>query len=502
MSATTAADVAPFGNTAPLVAAVLAAARRWPAVTAAVDAATGRGESYAALAELVARRAREVSAALAATSPPRDGGHGRPVAAVEHGHPEGVDLLVDVLAVAAAGAVALVRNPAHPDEVWRRQRGTARPVVTLRPGEVHPIGSAAARLPLHPSTYQLVATSGSTGEPKLVQLTHSGTSAAAEVYRGRVSLRVGEAVAVPQSLATVGALPSGVLPALLSGGTAVLGHGWGVRTFVAALARHEAVFAMAVTGWWQACLAAPWPPLPALRVLGVGGSPWHHLVPEVQRRVPHVEVLGNYGLTETHGPALQVSTREVADAAGITGRPVAGLEAAVRDEAGARQPPGQRGVLWLRGPLVTPGCIGPDGPAGPVGSSGPDRGGWLCTRDVVTAGRDGWLRVVDRADDIVNVAGRKVYPAEVEVVLRRVPGVADCAVVRSDAPADRRRLGAFVVPGPAGVDVAAARRTVREALGSHAVPASLDIVTGLPRTGSGKVDREALRRRLNAPAAE
>jgi acyl-coenzyme A synthetase/AMP-(fatty) acid ligase len=212
-----------------------------------------------------------------------------------------------------------------------------------------------------------------------------------------------------------------------------------------------------------------------------------------------VEVLGNYGLTETHGPALQVSTREVADASGITGRPVAGLEAEVRDEAGARQRPGERGVLWLRGRLVTPGCTGPDD-ADDTG--GPDRAGWLCTGDVATSGSDGWLRVVDRADDLVNVAGRKVYPAEVEAVLRGVPGVADCAVVRSDAPAGRRRLGAFLVAGPAGVDVATARRAVREGVGSHAVPGRLEVVAVLPRTGSGKVDREALRRRLSAPAAE
>jgi acyl-CoA synthetase (AMP-forming)/AMP-acid ligase II len=477
------------------VATVLAGADRWRAATAAVDAATGRDASYAALAERVTRRAREVSDALAAGPGPRDGGPRRPVAAVEHGTPEGLDLLVDLLAVAAAGAVALVRNPAHPDEVWRQQCAAARPVVTLRPGEVAAIPAAGSALSLHPDTYQLVATSGSTGAPKLVQLTQPGTLAAAEVYRRRLPLPPGGTVAVPQSLATVGALPSGVLPALLTGGTAVLGHGWGVRTFLDALARHEAVFAMAVTGWWQACLTAPWPPLPALRVLGVGGSPWHHLLPELRRRVPDAEVLGNYGLTETHGPALQVSTAEVADASGITGRPVAGLEAQVRDEAGGSRPPGERGVLWLRGPLVTPGYARPGGPAGP------DRDGWLCTGDVATAAADGWVRVVDRADDLVNVAGRKVYPAEVEAVLRKVPGVADCAVVRSDAPADRRRLGAFLVAGPAGVDVAAARRAVREGVGSHAVPARLDVVAALPRTGSGKVDREELRRRLSAPAA-
>ncbi|MGF1663979.1 MAG: class I adenylate-forming enzyme family protein, partial [Kineosporiaceae bacterium] len=383
--------------------------------------------------------------------------------------------------------------PAHPPAPWQRQCRAAGPVVALRPEGPRRVDPGPGTRDLHPDTCQLVATSGSTGAPKLVQLTQPGTLAAAAVYRRRVAVHPGEAVAVPQSLATVGALPSGVLPALLSGGTAVLGHGWGVRTFLDALTGHRAVFAMAVTGWWQACLAVPWPALPALRVLGVGGSPWHHLLPDLRRRLPHAEVLGNYGLTETHGPALQVSTGEVTDVTGIAGRPVPGLEAEVRDGAGAAAAPGERGMLWLRGPLVTPGYVGWD-------AAGRDGAGWWRTGDVAVRGADGWFRVVDRADDLVNVAGRKVYPAEVEAVLRAVPGVVDCAVVRSDGAVEQRLLGAFVVTGATGFDRAAARRAVREQVGSHALPTRLDVVPELPRTGSGKVDREALRRRLSAPA--
>jgi acyl-CoA synthetase (AMP-forming)/AMP-acid ligase II len=482
---------------------VAAAARRWPAATAVVEVPTGRSETHRSLAGLVARRAAEVTDVL----PPADGGGLRPVVAVEHGSPEGVDLLVDLLAVAAAGAVALVRNPTQPPAPWQRQCRAAGPVVALRPEGPRRVDPGPGTRDLSPDTYQLVATSGSTGTPKLVQLTQPGTLAAAAVYRRRVAVRPGEAVAVPQSLATVGALPSGVLPALLSGGTAVLGHGWGVRTFLDTLTGHRAVFAMAVTGWWQACLAAPWPALPALRVLGVGGSPWHHLLSDLRRRLPHAEVLGNYGLTETHGPALQASTGEVADVTGIAGRPVPGLEAEVRDDAGAAMAPGERGMLWLRGSLVTPGyarrgAAGEDDRDGAGrDGAGRDGAGWWCTGDVAVRGPDGWFRVVDRADDLVNVAGRKVYPAEVEAVLRGVPGVVDCAVVRSDSPVEQRLLGAFVVTGGTGFNRAAARRAVREQVGSHALPARLDVVSELPRTGSGKVDREALRRRLSAPAA-
>lgn len=434
------------------------AAGLWPARVAVVEAGSGRRQTFSELRDRVADR----TAVLRAGGTVGDG-DARRVIPVDHHGPEGIDLLAEVLAVAGAGAVALVRNAAQPAAVWDAQRARAR----------------GAR-DMDPDTYQLVPTSGSTGPPKLVQLTQRGTLAATAVYRARVRPAPGDAVAVPQSLATVGALPSAILPALLSGGTAVLGHGWGIRTFLEALAEHDTVFAMAVTGWWQTCLSAPWPPLPALRVLGVGGSRWQHLVPEVRRRVPAAEVLGNYGLTETHGPALQVSTAELAAVGDIAGRPVPGIEADVRD-----------GILWLRGDLVTPGYVGDRRPP-----AHRDADGWFCTGDVAEHAGDGWIRVVDRADDLVNVGGRKVYPAEVEAVVRRVPGVVDCAVVRTDAPPDRRRLAAFVVPGPVGPAAADVRRAVREGVGSHAVP-SIDLVLTLPRTGSGKVDRDALRRLLS-----
>jgi acyl-CoA synthetase (AMP-forming)/AMP-acid ligase II len=443
-----------------------------------VEIPSGRSLTHAGLVAAVAGRTDQLAACL------RSDGRGR-VVAVEHGTPEGVDLLVDVLACAAAGAVALVRNAAHPDAVWQQQCVAAGPAAVLRPGRAPaaPAAPAAAHQGhLHPDAFQLVATSGSTGAPKLVQLTQHGTLGAAAVYGARVPLAPGETVAVPQSLATVGALPSGVLPALLTGGTAVLGHGWGVRTFVRALADHDAAFAMAVTGWWQACLAATWPPLPRLRVLGVGGAPWQHLVREIHRRLPRAEILGNYGLTETHGPALQVSTGERADVDGVAGRPVPGIEAEIRD-----------GELWLRGPLVTPGYLD--------GRHHLDADGWLRTGDVAEAVEGGWIRVIDRADDLVNVGGRKVYPAEVEVVIRRVPGVVDCAVVRTDGTVDRRRLAAFVQAGPDGPLAPDVRRAVREGVGSHAVPTVVELVDSLPRTGSGKVDREALRRQVSASGA-
>mgnify|MGYP000066258465 CR=1 FL=1 len=473
--------------------AVRQACREWPHRPAVVEVSTSRVTTFEQLSALVDRQARALRAALGDPQP------NRPVVAVT-GTAETVETLASILACDQVGVVALVR-PAPGRATWFRQLAAAAPAVALASdGTVSPLPGGPRRGGVDPDTYQVVATSGSTGVPKLVQLTDTGTLLATAVYRSHARISPGEAVAVPQSLATVGALPSGVLPAILDGGTAVLTAGGGIGSFLEGLVEQPVVFAMAVTGWWQACLRARGlPQVPGLRLLGVGGSAWQHLVPGIQRWLPGAVILGNYGLSETHGPALQVTSAQTRRFTSVTGRAVGGLQVAVRDADGSEVPAGSSGVLWLRGDLVTPGFLG-----GPV-DAGPDTGGWLCTGDVAVLLEDSWVRVVDRADDLVNVAGRKVYPAEVEAALLGLAGVTDCAVVRSSGPAETRRLGAFVVReagvGPATVAEAGVRRQVIAAVGDHAVPSLVELVDDLPRTGNGKVDRRALQARLDAALA-
>jgi acyl-CoA synthetase (AMP-forming)/AMP-acid ligase II len=480
-----------------LLAGVRRAAAERPDAVALVDPAGGAPVRYRQLVRLVDRRTEDLRSAIDRLP----GGGGRPIVAVHPGEAEGVALLIDLLALAEAGGVALVRNVAQPGRAWTEQVRAAAPDALLQPGGVLRPRSVATRTTdpgraLDPRTYQLVATSGSTGAPALVQLTVTGTLAASAVYLDRLPFLAGRAVAVPQSLATVGALPSGVLPALQVGGTAVLCAGVGLRTFLDALARHDVAFAMAVTGWWEACLRArSWPALPGLAVLGVGGAPWRHVVAPLRDRVPHVDVLGNYGLTETHGPAVQLLVPRQEPTPRHDGVPVGDLSAEVRDGQDGAVAVGRRGVLWLRGPLVAPGYVGP----GRVAET--DADGWLRTGDVAVMDRAGRVTVVDRADDLVNVAGRKVYPLEVEAVLREVGGWT-CAVVPTAGPPRGRRLVAHVVADPTddGV-VSRVRRLVRDELGSHAVPDVL-LIDDLPRTASAKVDRGALRARTGPALRE
>lgn len=477
-----------------ITTAIRRACRTWADRIAVVELASGAATTYAGLEHQVTSRIRALQEALGPGT--AHDATAKPVIAITPHGPEGVATLAGVLACGAVGGVAIVGNSAHPGALWRRQLAAAGARWVLHvDGTVNPLAAGVDGRPTAAATYQVVATSGSTGVPKLVQLTDHGTLIATDVYRQRLHLRTGETVAVPQSLASVGALPSGILPALLDGGTAILAGGVGIGTFIRGLTEHDAVFAMAVTGWWQACLrSTALPALPRLRLLGVGGSPWQHLVPAIRAWLPTVVVVGNYGLTETHGPALQVTSVETSRFAEVTGRSVGGVEAEVRDISNRVVPTGEPGLLWLRGDLVTPGYLLASDIDADTDLTQPDDDGWLCTGDMATADSDGWIRVSGRVDDLVNVGGRQVYPAEVESALHAHPDIADCAVVASDGPPSDRHLDAFVVTSSGSVlDPAAVRTWVAEQVGGHAVPRFVELMIGLPVTSNGKVDRVALR---------
>lgn len=124
-------------------------------------------------------------------------------------------------------------------------------------------------------------------------------------------------------------------------------------------------------------------------------------------------------------------------------------------------------------------------------------GGWFATGDVGQRDGDGRLAVTGRRDDIVQVRGTSVSVVAVQSRLGEHPAVADAAVVAVGGGAEGVRLVAYVVPAGPPVDEAGLRTWQRAALGSAAVPREWHVVDALPTLPGGKVDRDALRRRAS-----
>ena len=202
-----------------------------------------------------------------------------------------------------------------------------------------------------------------------------------------------------------------------------------------------------------------------------------------------VVVHEGYGLTEA---SPIVTTAAISDdlRAGSIGPPLPGVEVQLVDVDGSPVLPGDPGEIWVRGPNVFPGYWRADDATRTVLT--PD--GWLRTGDVAVADESGWLRIVDRAKDLVIVSGFNVFPAEVEEVLLAHPDVAEAAVVGEPDPKTGECLVAFVVPTPGHQpDPAALTAWSARQLARYKCPSRIEIVSELPRSFVGKLLRRELR---------
>ena len=210
------------------------------------------------------------------------------------------------------------------------------------------------------------------------------------------------------------------------------------------------------------------------------------LIERMQTELDIDIVLTAYGLTEASGFGTMCRADDDAVTVATTcGRPIADFELAI-DGA-------DEGEVLLRGPNVMLGYLDdPDATAAAI-----DADGWLHTGDVGKLDARGNLTITDRLKDMYICGGFNVYPAEVEQVLARLDGVADCAVI--GVPDER--LGevgkAFVVlKAGARVDAAAVIDHTREQLANFKTPRSVEFLDVLPRNPGGKVVKPLLRERL------
>lgn len=238
-------------------------------------------------------------------------------------------------------------------------------------------------------------------------------------------------------------------------------------------------------------------PLPRLRVVGAGGSPFPApLIATLRDRLPGARLLDIYGLSETHSPATMLLDEDFDARPGSVGKALPCMEIQVR--AGGRPArTGEPGEIWLRGSLVTTGYLDD-----PRATAAAIQDGWFGTGDVGRLDRDGYLYVLDRVKDMINRGGAKVFSAEVERVLRAMPGVADGAVVAAPDPVAGEAVAAFVVPSD-GAELSAldVKKWVRAELADYAAPTVVRFVPALPRNAVGKTDKPALRAILSEGTA-
>ena len=313
--------------------------------------------------------------------------------------------------------------------------------------------------PAEPGDALVLATSGTTGPPKGVVLTHTAVRAAAEATSARLGVDPGCDTWLC------------CLPLAHAGGLGVLTRSLTTGTPVTVLPGFDAAEVARVTSELTAAGRSVLTSLVATALRRVDSSRFRVILlggdaPPAwpDGRPPPVVV--TYGMTETGGGCV------------YDGIPVDGVEVRVAD-----------GHVHLRGPMVGRAYRGRDDDS-PL----TDTEGWLATGDGGRIGDGGRLVVDGRLGDVIVTGGEKVWPRPVEDAIRACAGVRNVAVVGRPDPEWGHRVVALVVPeaaGPPTLD--AIRAAVRAALPPWAAPKELELVTELPTTALGKVRRSALR---------
>jgi long-chain acyl-CoA synthetase len=203
-------------------------------------------------------------------------------------------------------------------------------------------------------------------------------------------------------------------------------------------------------------------------------------------------VYEGYGLTECSPFACYNDPEQ--HRFGSVGRAVDGFELKIFDESDRELARGEQGEIVIRGDGVMQGYWNRR-----ADSKAALRGGWLHTGDVGRMDQDGYVYITDRVKDMINVSGFKVWPAEVEQYLYKMPGVQEVAVYGIPAAPQGEQVAAAVVLRPGATlsadDIIA---YCRENIAAYKVPARVDLVAELPKSPSGKILKRVLRQQSGA----
>lgn len=485
------------------------AARRAPSAIAVVD--RGVPVTFTELETRANRLAHALSA--------RGAGPGR-IVAIQL--PRSASLVVSLLAVLKSGAAYAPIDPRAPELRRDRILSMTQPVVIVSSGPAAATLGASAvdletldlsNLPDQPPTVALdlsdtayvVSTSGSTGTPLPVAISHRSLSHHVRTFVDVYGITSSDRV-VQFSNPAFDVLTEEIFPTLAAGARVVVAP----DRLVAAEEFEALVAAEGVTlvdiptpfwsEWTRSLDEAPRRLPASLRLVVIGADMGYPDTLRRWRRHTELPLMNTYGLSETTITTI-VRTFHSDDDLPTTdtlpiGRPIPGAEALILDENLRSIPAGHPGELCIAGPILADGYLGhPDVTAARFCRHPfrPDER-ILRTGDSAAVLPDGSIRLIGRLDGQVKIRGNRVETAEVAAALMRHPRIRDARVLpRSEGPDKEVRLVAYVVPiGGQPLDVAALRRNLIGQLPEYMIPSAVVTLECLPLLPSGKVDIRAL----------
>jgi fatty-acyl-CoA synthase len=357
--------------------------------------------------------------------------------------------------------------------------------------------TAAGEVPRVPGdaddVHRLMYTSGTTGRPKGVMITHGNLAwknMAHIIEFGFTSADLGLACG---PLYHVGALDLTTTTLVAAGATIIIQRAFDATQVVAEIERSRVTTVWLAPAMVNAIMALPdieARDLSSVRVVINGGEKMPiPLIQQIGRVFPSAWFADAYGLTETVSGDTFLDRESIVSKLGSVGRPCLYLELDVWDDEGHSVPPGEQGEIVMRGPKVFKGYW-----RDPGATAAAFAGGWFHTGDIGARDEDDYLFIVDRLKDMIVSGGENIASSEIERVLYEHAAVLEAAVV--GRPDDRwgevpvafvvRREGADTTPDQL-------IEHCRGELARFKVPKEINFIDALPRNPSGKILKRELR---------
>jgi acyl-CoA synthetase (AMP-forming)/AMP-acid ligase II len=374
-------------------------------------------------------------------------------------------------------------------------------------GRAERVAAAAARersRSVRPTdTSDVLFTSGTTGRPKGVVMTHGQTVAQFREWCAFAGLRADDRYLIVNPFFHMFGYKAGWLASLLRGATIVPVPVFDVAEVLSLVESERITVLPGPPTLYRSILDHPELEafdLHTLRVAVTGAADIPvALIQEMRAELPFRSILTGYGLTEAGTCTGSRPDDDAETIATTAGRAMDDLEIVVADAEGREVERGATGELLVRGYSVMQGYLDdPEATAAAI-----DERGFLHTGDLATMDERGYVRIVGRSKDMLIVGGFNVYPAELEAALLGHDAIGQVAVVGVPDPRMGEVAMAYVVPAPGkAVDPAAVVAWARERLANYKVPRYVVALVELPLNATGKVVKDALRARAAADVAD
>lgn len=337
-------------------------------------------------------------------------------------------------------------------------------------------------------------TSGTTGRPKGAMITHANIVHAALNYRNCLRLTDEDRMLVAVPMSHVTGMIGMIATAFCARATLLVMERFDVSDFIAFASTEHVTHTILVPAMYNLILLRAdlkTADLKSWKIGGYGGAPMPaSTIARIAAALPDLDLWNLYGSTETASAVTMLPPRFAMSHADSVGFPSPGALLLVMDPDGRELPQGETGELWIGGPTVGQGYWN-----NPDATHQSFTAGFWKSGDIGSITADGFVRILDRAKDLINRGGYKIFSAEVESALSTHPDIIEVAIVPKHCAVLGERVHAFITTKEKSeISAQGLDAYVKDHLADYKRPESWTIsASPLPRNANGKVLKRQLR---------